>query len=188
MTGAIKCALVNNVQVNKGRWRTNEGEGRRLYLFFMSVPTPDRAFAPGDKAAAQPLLHKPIPVTGGTCPLLTLCQEKDTSSLFILNCYFKIGNKGHEVNREQMKSKLLFPRLQGSNLVWFTLLPGSNSTWILHDMIASIFIRKSALLLLLNCDTANHSPPRSITSDFPPTAYLCGKRDATGAVKWFLLM
>jgi len=133
--------------------------------------------------------HEPSPVTWGTCPLPTLCQAKAAASLFILNCYFKIGNKGHQVNTEQLKSKVLFPRLQGSKLVWFILLPGSNSTRTLHHMTASIFIRMSALLLLLlDRGAASRSPPSSITSDFSPAARLRGERDATGAARPFLPM
>lgn len=67
------------------------------------------------KAASE---HKAIPAG---VPAL-LCQGKEPSSLSILNCYSKIGNKGQQVNREQMKSKLLLPRLQGSKLVWSILL------------------------------------------------------------------
>lgn len=48
--------------------------------------------------------------------------KREPSSLSILNCYSKMGNKGQQANREQTKGKLLLPRLQGSRLAWLILL------------------------------------------------------------------
>lgn len=102
--------------------RRGTGDTRQDKLLLSTlISTPQTL---GDRAAA-PSCAQTQPCNRGHLPLLHTLPRESCFPLLILNCYFKIGNKVRQVNRAQMESKLLFPRLQGSRLVWFILPPMS---------------------------------------------------------------
>lgn len=102
--------------------RRGTGDTRQDKLLLSTlISTPQTL---GDRAAA-PSCAQTQPCNRGHLPLLHTLPRESCFPLLILNCYFKIGNKVRQVNRAQMESKLLFPRLQGSRLIWFILPPMS---------------------------------------------------------------